>query len=88
MPNFHITYSYVVVFSPMIIPTDSLDAETLTAIIEQFVLMEGTDYGEQSFTLAQKVAQVRAQLERGEANIVYSERDESVTIVPDESTMG
>ena len=68
----------------MIIPLDCLDADTLTAIIEQFVLMEGTDYGEHSYTLAEKVAQVRAQLERGEANIVYSEKDESVTIVPAE----
>ena len=68
----------------MIIPLGCLDADTLTAIIEQFVLMEGTDYGEQPFTLVEKVAQVRAQLERGEANIVYSEKDESVTIVPAE----
>ena len=82
MPSPDIGYSYVVVFLLMIIPIDCLDAETLAAIIEQFVLMEGTDYGEQPFTLAQKVAQVRAQLDRGEASIVYSERDETVTIVP------
>ena len=66
----------------MIIPIDCLDADTLTAIIEQFVLTEGTDYGEQMFTLEQKVAQVRAQLKRGEANVVYSEQYETVSIVP------
>jgi len=71
----------VVLFRLMIIPIDRLDAETLTAIIEQFVLTEGTDYGDQLFTLEQKVEQVRIQLKRGEARVVYSELHETVSII-------
>lgn len=66
----------------MIIPLEELDEDVLTAIIEQFVLQEGTDYGEQEYSLAQKVAHVRRQLERGESVVVYSEEYETVNILP------
>lgn len=72
----------------MIIPPDQLEAETLTSIIEQFVLGEGTDYGEQEFSLQQKVAMVRRQLEAGEVVVVYSELHESVNIVPANQVQG
>lgn len=65
----------------MKIPHQQLDEATLTALIEHFVLQEGTDYGEHEVALADKVAAVRAQLEQGEAMIVYSELHESVNIV-------
>ncbi len=65
----------------MIIPASELSADVLTAIIEQYVLAEGTDYGDREFSLAQKVDHVRAQLERGEAVVVYSELHETVNIV-------
>jgi hypothetical protein len=38
----------------MIIPYHSLDAATLQAIIEAFVLQEGTEYGVSEISLAQK----------------------------------
>lgn len=66
----------------MIIPLDELEADTLTAIIEQFVLREGTDYGENIYGLEQKVAHVRRQLEGKHAVLVYSELHESVDILP------
>ena len=66
----------------MIIPWQGLPAATLDNLIESFVLREGTDYGEKSFSLAEKVAQVRQQLERGDVVILYSELHESVTIAP------
>ena len=49
----------------MIIPWEQLPAATLDNLIESFVLREGTDYGEQTFTLAEKVEHVRQQLQRG-----------------------
>jgi len=70
------------VSATMIIPLDELQPDTLTAIIEQFVLGEGTDYGEQVYSLQQKVAMVRRQLEKGEALLVYSELHDSVNIIP------
>ena len=65
----------------MIIPIDQLEADTLTAIIEQYVLGEGTDYGENIYSLEQKVAHVRSQLENNRAVLVYSDLYESVNIL-------
>ncbi len=58
----------------MIIPWQDLDPETLDNLIESFVLREGTDYGEYERSLADKVADVKQQLKRGEAVLVWSER--------------
>ncbi|EOD55888.1 YheU family protein [Aeromonas molluscorum] len=66
----------------MIIPWQTLEPDTLLRLIEQFVLMEGTDYGEQESSLADKVESVKTQLRQGTAVIVYSELHESVNIVP------
>ncbi|QDY43720.1 YheU family protein [Candidatus Pantoea soli] len=66
----------------MIIPWQELEATTLENLIESFVLREGTDYGEQERSLAQKVADVRRQLEQGEVVLVWSELHESVNIMP------
>ncbi|KDM90584.1 YheU family protein [Photobacterium galatheae] len=64
----------------MMIPWQDIDPETLTSLIEHFVLREGTDYGEQELSLAQKVDKVRQQLAAGEAVIMYSELHETVDI--------
>jgi uncharacterized protein YheU (UPF0270 family) len=49
-------------------------------VIESFVLREGTDYGEREHSLDEKVAQVRAQLERGQARILFDPQSNTVTI--------
>ncbi|MCG6522870.1 YheU family protein, partial [Vibrio parahaemolyticus] len=46
------------------------------------VLREGTDYGEHERSLADKVADVKQQLKRGEAVLVWSELHETVNIMP------
>ncbi|MFG1174868.1 YheU family protein [Erwiniaceae bacterium CAU 1747] len=66
----------------MIIPWKDLDPETLDNLIESFVLREGTDYGEQERSLAQKVTDVRRQLTSGEAVLIWSELHETVNIMP------
>jgi uncharacterized protein YheU (UPF0270 family) len=58
-----------------------LSPEALRAVLESFVLREGTDYGEREFSLDEKVAQVLRQLERDEARIVFDPHTQSVTIV-------
>jgi uncharacterized protein YheU (UPF0270 family) len=68
----------------MIIPLEQLNEETLTAIIEDFILREGTDYGAIDISKADKIAQVKLQLKQGSAVIVYSELYESVNILPRE----
>ncbi|WP_318422726.1 YheU family protein [Photobacterium leiognathi] len=64
----------------MIIPWQDIAPETLTNLIEQFVLREGTDYGETEMNLESKVNVVLNQLKSGEAVIVFSELHESVDI--------
>jgi uncharacterized protein YheU (UPF0270 family) len=66
---------------PVGIPHTELAADVLQAVVESFVLREGTDYGEQQFSLDQKVARVIRQLERGEAQILFDPDTESVAIV-------
>jgi hypothetical protein len=65
---------------PIAIPPAQLSAEALRGVIEAFVLREGTDYGEREYSLEQKVAQVRAQLERGQARILFDPQSNTVTI--------
>lgn len=66
---------------PVHVAPDDLSPETLRAVIESFVLREGTDYGPQERTLDDKVAQVLAQLRRREAQIVFDPVSETVSIV-------
>ncbi len=64
----------------MIIPWQEIDKETLYNLVQEFVLREGTDYGEQEFNLSDKVEQVLSLIRCGKAKIVYSELHESVDI--------
>lgn len=66
---------------PIEVPHTELSADLLQAVIESFVLREGTDYGEKEFSLEDKVARVIAQLKRGEARIIFDPESDSVTIV-------
>jgi uncharacterized protein YheU (UPF0270 family) len=66
----------------MIIPVEQINPETLDGIVEGYVLQEGTDYGEQEKSLAQKVEDVKRLLKSGEVVLVYSELHETVNILP------
>ena len=68
----------------MIIPLEQLNQDTLYAIIEDFILREGTDYGAVDATKADKIAQVELQLKQGNAVLVYSQLHDSVNILPRE----
>jgi uncharacterized protein YheU (UPF0270 family) len=66
---------------PVAVPYTELTADLLHAVVESYVLREGTDYGEKEFSLEDKVAHVIIQLKRGEARIVFDPETESVSIV-------
>jgi uncharacterized protein YheU (UPF0270 family) len=66
---------------PVVVPYSELAADLLHAVIESFVLREGTDYGEKEFSLEEKVARVMRQLKKGDAKIVFDPQSESVTIL-------
>jgi uncharacterized protein len=64
----------------IVIPHGELSAEALHGVIESFVLREGTDYGEREYSHEEKIAQVRAQLERGQARILFDPESNTVTL--------
>ena len=66
----------------LLIPAEQLSPDALLGLIEEFITREGTDYGELEWSLDQKVEQVRAQLRRGEAVIVFDIAAESCTLMP------
>jgi uncharacterized protein len=63
------------------VPYTELAEDLLHAVVESYVLREGTDYGEKEFSLQEKVAHVISQLKRGEARIVFDPETETVSIV-------
>jgi uncharacterized protein len=67
--------------APIRVAPDDLEPDTLRAVIESFVLREGTDYGVHETSLEDKVAQVLIQLRRGEAQITFDPATESVNVV-------
>jgi uncharacterized protein YheU (UPF0270 family) len=73
----------------VVVPHSELRADVLRAVIESFVLREGTDYGERELSLDSKVAGVVRQLERGEVQIVFDPETDSVDIqVPVKASPG
>jgi hypothetical protein len=65
----------------VVVPYTELAADLLHAVVESYVLREGTDYGEKEFSLEEKVSHVIGQLKRGEARIVFDPETETVGIV-------
>jgi uncharacterized protein YheU (UPF0270 family) len=63
------------------VPHTALAPDVLRAVIESFVLREGTDYGERELSLDDKVARVMRLLAGGEVRIVFDPQTETVDIV-------
>ena len=61
-----------------------MSPRTLQGMIEEFVTRDGTDYGEQETELVKKVAQVKAQLQKGQAGMFFYPDDKSSEILPTE----
>lgn len=65
----------------MEVPISELKPDTLRAVVEAFVLREGTDYGNRVFSLEEKVDQVLAQLRAGHATLMFDAETETVNII-------
>ena len=70
------------------VPYTSLQADTLRAVVEEFITRAGTDYGEHERTLEEKIADVMRQLRCGEATVVFDPRTATVNIVPVAAPLG
>ncbi|MFT5721609.1 MAG: hypothetical protein ACI9W6_001925 [Motiliproteus sp.] len=68
----------------MKIPYQQLSTEALQGLLEEFVCREGTDYGDQNYTLQDKIEQVRQQLQRGKVVICYDGYLQSFSIVTEQ----
>lgn len=64
------------------VPPTHLTPEALRGLTEEFVTRDGTDYGPVETTLAEKVATLMRQVERGEAAILYDGVTRTINIVP------
>ncbi len=66
------------------IPLDRLSQVAVERLIEEFIMREGTDYGEQERSLEVKKAEIRQQLLRRDVLILFDPETESTTLVPKE----
>jgi uncharacterized protein YheU (UPF0270 family) len=60
---------------------EQLSAEALRGLVEEFVTRDGTDYGAVERSVEEKIAQVLAQLESGEARLVFDPETETANVV-------
>ena len=67
--------------APIEIAVESLSAEALLGVIDDFILREGTEYGLNDVSYEAKVQQVRRQLDAGTAIITFDPQTESVTLI-------
>jgi len=65
----------------VILPYDKISPDALQGLVEELVTRDGTDGGYTKLTLEQRVNQVRRQLIRGDAVIVYDLVTETANIV-------
>jgi uncharacterized protein YheU (UPF0270 family) len=68
---------------PLEVPIQALSPEILRALIESFILREGTDYGRNEVEFETKVEQIEKQLKKGQVRIIFDPITESVTLMTD-----
>jgi len=66
---------------PIEISASQLDPDTVTNLIKEFVLREGTDYGVSEVALETKIEQVRKQILRRDVQIFFEPETESINLV-------
>ena len=67
------------------IPLDRLPPELLTAIIEEYICREGTDYGANEVSLETKMQQIKKQISRGDIVITFDQATETCNLLTKES---
>jgi len=68
----------------MIIPFEQLQPDTLTQVIEAYIMQQGMDQFDTQYSLDSKVAQVRLQLEKKRLVLVFDAITESCNIITKE----
>lgn len=65
-----------------VIPYDSLQPETLMAILEDIVSRDGTDYGDYELSSQQKCQQALAALKSEQAILLFDTESETIKMLP------
>ena len=71
--------------SSFVIPLKKISDDALLGLIEEFILREGTDYGNYEYTLEQKHEQIKKQLLSERIFIVFDPAEQSASIVRKEN---
>jgi uncharacterized protein len=66
---------------PVEVPLDMLTPEAVNALIDAFILREGTDYGRTEIALETKQQQIRKQIEKNQVKIIFDPNTETVTLL-------
>ncbi len=69
----------------MIIPYEKLSEEALTGLMDDFILREGTEYGETEYSLEEKRLQIISQLKKEQVVITYDPSTETCTLLTREA---
>lgn len=64
-----------------IIPYSALSKEAIESLISDFILREGTDYGENEVNFAQKAEQLHQCLKKGELQISFCHATDSCNLL-------
>ncbi len=70
---------------PIQIPQSSLSPEALNGLLEEFILREGTDYGNHEYSLEDKKEHILKQLASKKVVIVFDQHEETATIIRSEA---
>jgi uncharacterized protein len=65
----------------IVVPWEQLSVDALRGVIEEFITREGTEYGNDELSLAQKIAQVQRQLTSGEVVVLFDANAETVNLL-------
>lgn len=65
----------------ILIPPASLAQDTLRSLVEEFVSRDGTDYGQEEFTIPEKTEQVLRMVMAGEVVVVYDAASETCNLM-------
>ena len=68
----------------MLIPEDRLSPDAFNGLVEEFIHREGTDYGHHEVDLDRKVADIKAQVSKGNVVIVFDPATESINLMTKE----
>lgn len=65
----------------VVVPYEKISKEALNGLIDEFILREGTDYGQKEYTLEEKHQQINKQLLSGKIIIVFDSEEQSASII-------